>query len=71
MNFGLQFNQFSEHNIKFCANTSYSLLKKKKIFNLNLKEPTLETLFFSSLLLIPEENYRKYWGRIIILFLKV
>jgi hypothetical protein len=71
MNFCLQFNQFSEHNIKFCADTSNSLLKKKKTFNLNLKEPTLETLFFSSLLLIPEENYRKYWRRIIILFLKV
>jgi hypothetical protein len=60
MNFHLQFNQFSEHNIKFCSNPCYQLLKKKKTFSLNLKEPTLETLFYSSLLLIPEENYRKF-----------
>lgn len=44
MNFGNQFNQFSEHNLKCCTYPCNPLQKRKKTFNLLLKEPTLETI---------------------------
>jgi len=52
--FCLQFNQFSEYILNSVP-IPVIITKKEKTFSLTLKEPTLETLLFSSLLIIPEE----------------